>query len=115
MTEWLSLAEIKAYTKITDTSQDADIQFQLDNFRAQSVVIDYIDQDEDYALPVAYEQRFAKYVLYLVSEMQPTTSSNRAIKTQSFDGQSITYEDSGGTSTTTGSLSMFNGLRSVWR
>ncbi len=114
MTEWLTLAEIKAYTKITDTSQDADIQFQLDNFRGQRRVLDYIAQNEEYTLPVDCEQAFAKYILYLVKEMQPTTASTRAIKTQSFDGQSITYEDSGGSSSTTGALSMFKPLRKFW-
>ncbi len=114
MTEWLSLAEIKAYTKITDTSQDADIQFQLDNFRAQTRVARYINRGLDYELPVDFEQSYSKYVLYLVSEMQPATASTRAIKTQQFDGQSITYEDSGGSSSTTGALSLFNALRKVW-
>jgi len=114
MTEWLSLAEIKAYLKITDTTQDADIQFQLDNFRAQTRVVRYINRGLDYVLPVDFEQSYSKYVIYLVNEMQPATASNRVVKSKSFDGQSITYEDSGGSSTTTGALSMFNPLRKSW-
>ncbi len=114
MTEWLSLAEIKAYTKITDTSQDADIQFQLDNFRGQTRVVRYINRGLDYVLPVDFEQAFAKYILYLVKEMQPTTASNRVVKSWSFDGESQTFEDSGGSSSTTGALSMFKPLRKFW-
>ncbi len=114
MTEWLSLAEIKAYTKITDTSQDADITFQLDKFRGQRRVLDYIAQNEEYTLPVDFEQAFAKYILYLVKEMQPTTASNRVVKSKAFDSVTLTYEDSGGSSSTTGALSMFKPLRKFW-
>ncbi len=115
MTEWLTLAEIKAYTKITDTSQDADIQFQLDNFRAQTRVVRYIGRGDDYVLPVDFEQSFSKYVLYLVSEMQPTASTNRVVKSRAFDGESITYEDSEGSTKSSVSLSMFNALRKCYR
>ncbi len=114
MTEWLTLAEIKAYTKITDTSQDVDIQFQLTNFRGQTKVARYINRGLDYTLPADLELAYSKYILYLVSEMQPTTASTRAVKSKSFDGQSITYEDSGGSSSATGSLSMFNSVRKNW-
>ncbi len=114
MTEWLSLAEIKAYTKITDTSQDVDIQFQLTNFRGQTKVARYINRGLDYTLPADFEQAYSKYIMFLVSEMQPATASNRVVKTWAMDGESKTYEDSGGSSSTTGALSMFNPLRKFW-
>jgi len=93
MEEWLSLAEIKAYLKIMDTSYDVDIQFQLDNFRAQTRVARYINRGLDYVLPVDFEQAYSQYVLYLVGEMAVDSGNNRVVKSWAFDGESKTYED----------------------
>lgn len=114
MTEWLSLEEIKAYLKITDTTYDTDIQFQLYNFRAQTRVARYINRGLDYVLPVDFEQSYSQYVLYLVGEMSFSTGNNRVVKSWSFDGESKTYEDATGSSKGTVALSSFDSLRRNW-
>ena len=114
MEEWLTLEEIKAYLKITDTTYDVDIQFQLDNFRAQTRVARYINRGLDYVLPVDFEQVYSQYVLYLVSEMGISSGGNRVVKSWSFDGESKTYEDAAGSSKGTVALSSFDALRRNW-
>ncbi len=114
MTEWLTLAEIKAYTKITDTSQDVDIQFQLDKFRAQTRVARYINRKLDYTLPIDFEQDFAEYIICLVHSMNPTPYNERLVKSWSMDGESKTFEDNKNGSFLEIALSKFNGIRKFW-
>ena len=114
MVEWLTLAEIKAYLKITDTSYDADITFQLTDFKAQTRVARYINRGLDYVLPIDFHQTFAKYVLFLVSEMGVDSGNGRVVKSWSFDGESKTYEDAKGNSKNVVALSSFSPLKRSW-
>jgi hypothetical protein len=93
---WLTTAEIKALLKITITTYDNDI----DTFNpiAQDRVECYIlptviDEDEGETLPVGYTPYYARYVWLLIGEADISIQAGN-IKSQSFDGESISYGDS---------------------
>jgi hypothetical protein len=93
---WMTTSEIKALLGITDTTYDT----QIDTFNplAQDRVECYIlptviDEDEGETLPTGYTPYYARLVWLMLSEGSINVVSTN-IKSQSFDGESITYGDS---------------------
>jgi len=97
---WLTTAEIKTLLKITVTDYDADID--LYNPIAQSRVEDYIlptviDEDEGETLPTGYTPYYARYVWLVIGEAGIVIPLSN-VKSQSFDGESVSYGDTKSTS-----------------
>ncbi|MGB3512167.1 MAG: hypothetical protein WBA93_23600 [Microcoleaceae cyanobacterium] len=96
---WLTTAEIKALLDITTTDYDA----QIDTYNpiAQDSVERYIcptviNEDEGETLPVGYTPHYARLVWLMLNEGSTSISTNK-VKSQSMDGESITYADKKGT------------------
>lgn len=93
---WMTTAEIKAYLGLTDATYDT--QIDLYNPVAQNRVECYIlptviDEDEGEDLPLGYEPIYSRYVWLMLSEGSISIQSGN-VKSQSFDGESISYGDS---------------------
>ena len=93
---WMTTAEIKALLGITDTTYDT----QIDTFNplAQDRVECYtlptvIDEDEGETLPPGYTPYYARLVWLMLNEGSINIQAGN-VKSQSFDGESISYGDS---------------------
>lgn len=117
---WQTTEEIKALLGLTDTTYDA--QIEIYNPIAQNRVESYIlptviNEDEEETLPVGYTPYYARLVWLMLNEgsISVTTGS---IKSQSMDGESITYGDEKNTdilSTSDAQLAKFLPLRKSYR
>jgi len=92
---WLTTAEIKTLLGLVDTTYDA--QIAIYNPIAQNRVESYIyptviDEDEGETLPIGYNPAYARYVFLLLSEGSITITAG-TVKSQSMDGESVTYGD----------------------
>lgn len=92
---WLTTAEIKTLLNITVT--DYDTRIDLFNPIAQDRVERYIyptiiNEEEGEALPVAYTPHYARLVWLMLNEGSISVATNK-VKSQSMDGESITYMD----------------------
>ena len=92
---WLTTAEIKTLLDITTT--DYDTKIDLFNPISQDRVERYIyptiiDEEEGETLPVAYTPHYARLVWLMLNEGS-TSVSTKDVKSQSMDGESITYTD----------------------
>ena len=87
---WLTTAEIKTYLRLTDATYDT--QIDLYNPVAQSEVERFILPSTITELPLKYHPKFAKLVFLMINEGSIDVGSSN-IKSQSFDGESVTYGD----------------------
>ena len=88
---WMTTAEIKTYNKITVTDYDTDID--LWNPIAEAKVKSYTNKPDQDTLWDGYQYDYARYV-YLLSTQYVSTNTGKEAKSQSMDGESITYKDS---------------------
>jgi len=87
---WMTTAEIKTYNNILVTDYDARID--LFNPIAEKRVISFINRPDQETCPEGYEYDYARYVWLLVSQSD-STNTGKDVKSQSMDGESITYTD----------------------
>ncbi len=92
---WMTTAEIKALLGITDTTYDT--QIETFNPIAQARVEHYIlpcviDEDESETLPTGFQPAYARMVWLMLNEGSTSVGTGN-VKSQSFDGQSISYGD----------------------
>ena len=107
---WMTTEEIKSYLNITDATYDTDIDKY--NPVAEDRLNSYLNKHlED--LPLGYEPAYSRLVWLFIAEAGTSTNGGN-VKSQSFDGQSITYGDFTVydiSSTSNQQLSKFNPLR----
>jgi len=94
---WMTTAEIKVLLDISDTTYDT--QIDLFNPIAQDRVECYIlstviDEDEGETLPTGYTPYYARLVWLMLSEGSINLGGGN-VKSQSFDGESVSYGDTG--------------------
>ena len=91
---WMTTAEIKTYLGIVDATYDT--QIDLYNPVAESRVTSFINpitiEDVVYELPLGYQSHYARLVWLMIGEGSINVASSN-VKSQSFDGESITYGD----------------------
>ena len=117
---WLTTEEIKALMGLTDTTYDA--QIEIYNPIAQNRVESYIlptviNEDEEETLPIGYTPYYARLVWLMLNEGSISVATG-SVKSQSMDGESITYGDEKSTdmlSTSDAQLVKFLPLRKSYR
>ncbi|MCP4254842.1 MAG: hypothetical protein GY775_15845 [Candidatus Scalindua sp.] len=92
---WMTTTEIKNLLGITDATYDT----QIDTFNpiAQARVEHYIlpcviNESNSETLPTGFQPAYARMVWLMLNEGSITVGAGN-VKSQSFDGQSITYGD----------------------
>ena len=92
---WQTTAQVKALLGITATTYDT--QIDIYNPIAQDRVENYIyptviDESEGETLHAGYTPAYARLVWLMLKEGSITLATNQ-VKSQSMDGESITYSD----------------------
>lgn len=110
----MTTERVKQLLKITDTTYDADIALY------EPIAEDRLNFYLGYTLSeltLGYEPYYARLVWTFIAEGTTSSTSQRVIKSESFDGASMTYETTGSTEVkgvaenTDDALAKFNPLR----
>ena len=112
---WMTTAEVKLYNKITVATYDTDID--LWNPIAEARVKMYTNKSDQDILWDGYQYDYARYV-FLIATQYSSTNTGKEAKSQSMDGESITYKDTDSNSiaaTIDGALHKFKPLVKKYR